>query len=229
MDKVSYMLYAIDIMSGLIFVTYSLYVFFKIFKNTALSLRNTITRLSSKILTDKIYKNLKLTIDTNTEQQGQQTLPAGLQSPTSMQSEGPIFATGTDILLCPSSERRLKPLVLPEIAADDDGTSPQNCISSERRENSFTELPIFSSTNQTGADLISWTLRKRRGGSTGLNLPVGGEEDFEDFTEILEQEIVKSPIESVDNKLSKVLKFSKENWIVTLSKKSSQNSQNSNR
>ncbi len=216
MDTVSYMLYVVDIISGLIFVTYCLYVFLKIFRNKVPSLRNSVTKINSKILTDKIYQNLKLTIDANNEQK---ELPLTLKSPTSIQSEGPNFATGADALISdrlPSTERRLKPLVLlPEIVADDEG----NCISSERKENSLTELPVFSPINQTGADLMSWTLRKRR--------EIGEEEGFEDFTEILEQENVQSPMESVDNKLSKVLKFSRENWIMAVSKNNLQKSQNS--
>ncbi len=238
MDTISYMLYVIDIISGLIFVSYSLYVFFKIFKNTAVSLRNTftrigsktLTRISSKILPEKIYKNLELAIDTNNEQKNQQTLAAGLHSPTSLQSEGPFFATAAEVMLSdrfPSTERPLKPLILKEIVSDDEGTNA-NCVSLERKSNSITQLPIFSPTNQTAAEMISWTLKRRRGVDSGLNLPVGGEEDgFEDFTEILEHENVQSPIESPDNKTSKVLKFSKENWILTLS--NSQNSPSSKR
>jgi len=210
MDTISYMLFALDIISGITFIIYSLYVFFRIFKNTAAKIKQ-----KTKIISEKILHNLKTALHSHAPQ----------QFPISIQSDGPADATGQDGLTSErilSSERPLKPLMLipPTDSVDYTG--------SERRgNNSYTELPVVSPSNMTGVDLLSLNIQLR-----GLSIPAnmqscdspGEEEDFQEFSEILENEIANSPPASVNNKTSKVLKFSKATWNDTLSKKSSQKS-----
>ena len=97
-------------------------------------------------------------------------------------------------------------------------------VGTERRENSVTELPVFSPVNLTGADLLSFNLLQRRGLSSPTNLQ-SLESPAEDLSEILGPEIANSPLESVNNRTSRVLRFSKENWNLTLSKSNSKKSQ----
>jgi len=221
MDTIAYMLFAVDIISGIVFVVYCFYVFFKIFKNSAF--KRNLTKTGSKIITGELYNNLKLAIHSHGQQQ---TLtPINFQSPT---SDEPNCATGRDILLSSerlmSSERPFRPKIrtafaLPEMI---DRTE------SERRGGSETELQVFSPANQAGAHLVSLKRRVKLSPLDFREIEPSGlkPEESGDLSEILERDVAQSPVESVDNQLGKVLKFSKELWIETLSKKNSQDSSN---
>ena len=247
MDTISYILFALDMISGTAFVLYSLYVFFRIFRTTAANLKRRLTKLGSKILSDKIYKNLQTAI--HSQDQQQQTRPPTLQFPISIQSDEPIDPTGPDALSSErimSTDRPLRHLLqVPKLGSEDFlGTEriitterplryilqipkleSEDNIGSERKENSFTELPVFSPINLTGADLLSFNLPLVRGVTIPAHLQSvdSPAEDLgsHDLSEILENEIANSPPASVNNKTSKVLKFRKENWNDALSKNSS--------
>ena len=224
MDTISYILFACDIISGLVFVIYSLYVFFRIFKQTAIEIKRRMTKIGSKILSNKIYSNLKLTINSHNDQQ--QTLaPPAVLSPTSLHFDK-FDGTNdppTSAERIMSTDRPFSPLLkipIPEFSRREED------IGTERKGNSFTELPVFSPSNMTGADMLSFGLSPERGQSIpvsfkGNESPPEEEPNSQDLSEILQNEFANSPSISVDNRTSKVLEFKKDNWNDALSKKKS--------
>ena len=227
MDTVAYMLFVVDIISGIIFVFYCVYVFMRIFKNS--DFKRNLTKIGSKIVSDKLYNNLRLAIHKQ-----QTTTQGGFPSATSPQSDDPNNATGQDLVLssdrCLSSERPLRKLniksafALPEFG---ERTVSRDVNSvSERRAESYTELPINSPANLTGLELVSWKRSAMVSPFQEVDTPVG-EVESGDFTEILEGNVAVSPMQSVDNHLSKVLKFSKGNWTEAMTKRNSSSPENS--
>jgi len=220
MDTISYMLFACDIISGLVFVLFSTILFSRIFRETATKFTRKLSKIGSKILTekilpDKIRHSLKLNI--NSHNQIQTLAPPPLQTPTSSHferlSDPPTF---TERIM--SAERPFSPFLNIRRSESIQHQS-EDYASSGRRENSYTELPIFSPINMTGAELLTLSLRHQR----GLSIPIhSGESPADDqFSEVLKDEMINSPPLSVENKTSKVLKFSQESWSEVLSKKKS--------
>jgi len=220
MDTVAYLLFGVDIVSGIIFVVYCVYIFLRIFQNS--DFKRTLTKLGSKIVSDKLYNNLRLAIHK------QQIITQGFQSPTSLQSDEQNNATGQDLVLssdrCMSTERPLRKLnvksafALPELG--DRMASRDVNSSSERRTGSYTELPISSPVHLSGLELVNWKRSAMISPFQEVDTPVE-EVESGDFSEILEGEVAMSPVQSPFNKLSSVLKFSKENWIEVIAKKDS--------
>jgi len=236
MDTISYILFACDIICGIVFVTYIFYVFLK--KN-APTIQRKITKLGSMILTRS-----------KTSIHSRQTL----QSPTSLQFSGPTdspmsterimsterFAsiekfmsaerfTSTENLM--STERFMSTEGLMPTERDMDADRPFSPVirlrSTEEemptiREND--ELQVFSPTSQTEAGLFYFGSEPRES-----SLPVDLQElelpaedpDFHQFAEILKHETRNSPRTSRRNKINKVFKFTKEEWLYELSKKNS--------
>ncbi len=228
MDTIAYMLFVCDIISGLVFVLFSSYIFFRVFRETAQRLTRKLSRLGSqimgskvigskvigsKILTEKIRQSLRLNI--NTHQQLNTLVPPPALSPTSLHFDGfsdPPMSSERIV----STDRPFSPFInirRSESIQQQSDYSP----SSERRGNSFTELPIFSPTNMTGAELLTFSLRPPR----GLTIPMSGADTpgEDQLSEILKDEMINSPPRSVENKTSKVLKFSQESWTEILSSK----------
>jgi len=96
---------------------------------------------------------------------------------------------------------------------------PEDYATSERRENSCTELPIFSPANLTGAELLAFSLQNQRESSNPFNLNGAATPGDDQLSEILRDEVRNSPPRSVNKKASQGLKFSQEAWTEMLSKK----------
>ena len=207
MDTTSYLLFACDIISGIIFVVFIVYVFLK--KNAA-TIQRKITKLGSKI-----RSNLKV------KYSSQQTL----QSPTSLQLNGqndsPISTTerimSTDGLISTerfmstegfmsterasptdrfmSTDRPFSPLI--KVYQTEDEISP------EKRE----ELLVVSPANQTEANLFVFSSHTRKS-SVPLDFQTNEfpdeNPDFRQFAEILKDETRNRPRRSPRTKIDRV-------------------------
>ena len=217
MDTISYMLFACDIISGLAFVIFSIYAFFKVFRRTTANVTKVIPKIDSKILTSKISSNLKLSIQSHN--QLKTLVPPPAQALPSLKldflNDSPISSERIV-----STDRPFSPFIQIRRSESIHHQS-EDYASSERGENNCTELPAFSPANLT-AELLAFSLQHQRGFSVPLNLHEVESPAAEDqFSEILKGELRNSPPRSMDNKASKALKFSQEAWTEVLSKKNS--------
>jgi len=210
MDTVSYILLVLDVISGTIFVLYSLYVFFRIFKISAAGLKRQLSKIGSKILSDKICNNLHIQSH-NDEQEKQQINTPTLLSP---RSDGPNENTGHETLFSDrmNSDRLLiRPLQLPQIQL----INRESLSGPAIKGMSFLETPVLSRSGTGGTDFLG--LNAQRGVSSPLqfkSIQFAGSPDEEDelkgFSDIFQNDVANSPRVSVENRVSRILRSNPE-------------------